>query len=464
MNAMSDQPLPRSTRAIYATFDFLALRKHRILDTIIVGSILVGIASGFHVVKKEQAGVVVRFGRVVQAHTSPGIHYHIPILDKVQVRAVRRIASHRISSNAGGTTQFTILSGDPNLFEVDVVLQYTISNLGNFLFASTDPLGVVTVLVREHLVDQMGRNFIDLIFTTNREIIERHLFNATMTELKNFDVGIELVALSIVDVRPIDETVEAFRDVSDAIAESIQAVSNANRRKEKLLLRTQGQADALLQSARARARERRLQAHASASAFNDLLRAYRAEPAQVAITRYWDRMRAVFATANLAAVNPSNTGTVEINMIDGLGGPGHKERLAGDARPDMPLLSTGDRLATHGLESTADRGLLDGQFHRRGTERDHKSGASPSSLLFDTLSIFDHVDVSPQGQMAAQQAQVPTMTEGGPEPESDAGPGSESNIGRPGSATVIDVTPLGDPPVEPIPTGEKGGANAVPTN
>ena len=53
------------------------------------------------------------------------------------------------------------------------------------------------------------------------------LFDETKDYLAVNDIGIDLLALKIVDLRPIDETVAAFRDVSDAIAESIQAVSDA---------------------------------------------------------------------------------------------------------------------------------------------------------------------------------------------------------------------------------------------
>ena len=130
----------------------------------------------------------------------------------------------------GGNVSFSILSGDTNLFEVDVALQYRIGNLRNYLYATVDPETVLALVVRERLVDIMGRTFIDLIFTNNRDVIQARLFDDAVDYLEANDIGIELLALNIVDLRPIDETVAAFRDVSDAIAESIQTVSDANTR------------------------------------------------------------------------------------------------------------------------------------------------------------------------------------------------------------------------------------------
>ena len=38
----------------------------------------------------------------------------------------------------------------------------------------------------------------------------------------------------------------------------------------------------------------------------------------------------------------------------------------------------------------ADKLLIEGQFHKKRTERDHVRAANPRSLIFDTPSIFSH--------------------------------------------------------------------------
>ena len=463
MSETDGQQIAPSTLAIYAAFDYVRLHKDRILNALIAAIILGVLASGFHIVRKEQAGTVVRLGKVIESHTEPGIHYHIPLLDRVYVHPVKRIASQRVASNEGGTVNFTILSGDPNLFEVDVVLQYTISNLRDFLYTAHAPLDLMTYITREQLVNIMGQNFIDLIFTTNREIIERHLLEETAEEIGALGIGVELVALSVVDVRPIDETVDAFRDVSDAIAESIQAVSDANRRREKLILRSQGQAEALVIAARARARERELQASSSADAFSELLAAYRQQPTQVAITRYWQRMRTIFADATLQAVNPAGVSTIDINLLEGAAPPSRHAASAAQvlgSPTDKPLVST-DTARTHGLENVdLDRGLLDGQFHRAQSERDHPSTANPRSLIFDTLSIFQHSDITERGEAILRQAETTPMVEGGPADAEVTAPTAAHGAAEAAPAAVPeDAAP---PPSKPSPGQGEGGTNETP--
>ncbi len=409
-----DQPLPPSTRIIYAAFDAVGRHdKTRLLAGISVLIIAAVLASGFYVIKKEEQGVLLRFGKVVEAVVEPGVHYRLPFIETVHIHKVKRITRALISGESE-KTHLTLLSGDTNLLEVDINLQYRIDNLMNFLFTISDPKQLLLMLAREELINIVSQNFIDLVLTSNRGIIQNHLFNEVTEQLESLDIGIELIALNIVDVRPIEETLAAFRDVNDAISERIQAISNANIRKEKLIARTRGQAEALILDAKAKARERTTQAQGSVSAWSALLAEYRKDPAQVAITRYWQRMRTIFAEASLSAVNPGNEANIEINLVDSLAGPmpvhipGMPSGI-GHAPLDRPLLST-VAPNIHAIEKAdEDKLLLDGQYHTSDTERDHKPlpGDRPStksrSLIFDTPSIFSHSDVSSGGASSGRQ-------------------------------------------------------------
>ncbi len=397
---MSDATqLPPSTRIIHAVFDYAGKHKTRILALGVALALLMLVASGFYIVKKEERGVRVRFGKVVTAEVEPGLHYRIPLIERVHVRKVMRIERQLIASQGGasGSAAFTILSGDTNLLEIDLVVQYRIENLRDYLYASSDPHRLLAMVARERLVDIVGRNFVDLIFTQNRDYIQRHLTEGTAFHLEQYGIGVEIVSLNIVDVRPIAETVAAFRDVNDALAERMQAVSNAHRLREQLLARSRGQAEALLLSAKAKAVERMVQARASSTAFSALLGEYRVQPEQVAITRYWQRMRTIFAEAHLAAVNPDAESTIDINMLDGIAAypptavpPDVMAAAVPDESADRPLLTTLRPPGMHTIETVdADKPLLDGQFHEPLAERDH-GAAHPRSLLFDTPSIFRH--------------------------------------------------------------------------
>lgn len=430
--------LPYSTRVIYALFDSArSFGWYRLFWCAAALSIAAVLASGFYIVKKEEQGVLLRFGKVVDERIGPGIHYCVPFIYETHVRKVKRIVRVTIvSEGTMGDTHVTLLSGDTNLVELDVAVQYRIDNLRNYLFAATDPTMLMTLIVREEMVNIVGRNFIDLILTSNRSIIERHLHDYLAGRLEAIDIGIELVDLNIVDIRPIEETVEAFRDVNDAISERMQSISNANQRREKLVARTKGQAEATIMDARAKARERVLQAESSAGAFARLLDEYRKQPAHVGITRYWQRMRTIFAEANLSAVNPGNDANIEVNLVDG--GTGltpadmafdSPEALsaAGPDSLDRPIYSTLPPDVHRYENAGRDRFLVEGRFHSRNTERDHLPVAAPRSLIFDTPSIFSHGHVATssidEASRTGEKALAETMHE--EESEEEAKSGSE---------------------------------------
>ena len=401
---------------IYAAFDFVGQYPKKRIFTVLAAIVLaVILGSGFYVVKKEEEAVVLRFGKVVATDVGPGIRYCIPVIDAVHIRKVKRIVQHQIASKSGGTANFTILSGDTNLFEVDIALQYRIDNLKNFLYASADPLVVVSMLLREELINIMGQNFIDLILTTNRNIIQDHLLAKITSLLEEYDVGVEVVSLNIVDISPIAETIAAFRDVNDAIAERAQAESNANRTREKMLAHSRGQAEAVVMDARARAQERIVQAQSSADAFRALLAEYKSQPTQVAITRYWQRMRTIFSEASLSAVNPRNEATIDINMIEGLAAHTPADIFfdtpSGDAA-QRPSFSTARQQDTHAFENVAeDKHLLDGQFHKRRVERHHQRVANMRSLIFDLPGVFSHEHTSTHPQTTVRQADQQAVVE-----------------------------------------------------
>ncbi|MDE2811192.1 MAG: hypothetical protein OXN90_22465, partial [Gemmatimonadota bacterium] len=166
--------------------------------------------------------------------------------------------------------------------------------------------------------------------------------------------------------------------------------------REQLIAHSRGQAEALVLNAQAKARERIVQAQSSAGAFSALLAEYKRQPAHVGITRYWDRMRKIFAEASLAAVNPSSESAIDINMIDGVAGFTPADMVLGtplssDEAGDGVLMSSTTMQNVHTIETVdADNLLLDGRFHSTRAERSHMSIANPRSLIFDTPSIFSH--------------------------------------------------------------------------
>lgn len=424
---MNTAKLPASTRIIYTTFDFIGQYWPRILFIAIVVVVLAGLSTGLFVVKKEEQGIITRFGKVVNAEVNPGLGYAIPMIEKVHIFPVKRIISKQISSNQDSSETFTVLSGDTNLLEVTLNLQYTIIDLRKYLFVVADPDLLLSRIARENLIEEFGNNFVELIFTNNRQHIEQELQVVIQDRANVLGLGIEINALSIVELSPIEETVAAFRDVNDAVAEKLQVESDAERKRQRRIARSRGQAQAIVLDARAKAHTRRQQAQSTANIFLNLLEQYRNNPEQVAITRYWDRMRTTLQEARLTSINSAEDLVVDINMIDSVAMPVNlamaDEPFTSSESPPMDVLdrSTATLPPTPTSDhAEVDRLTMDGRAHDTKSELDHLSTANARSLIFDTSALFKHAHIGRRNQILDKLSVQNIEEEDGQQTESES--------------------------------------------
>ena len=211
-------------RPIRAAVDFLGRHRSRFLEGFVAGIVVIVLASGIYTVKQEEAAVVTRFGKVVKPDVGPGVRYRMPVIDRAYVHPANHIVRYEISDDRGGNINVTIRSAGFSPLEVDLALQFKVDNLKNYLFASTDPRRLVTVLVQEELAGLIGRNVLVPLLGSSRGIIQRHLFDTVTSHLDSHDVGIELLTLEILDVRAVDETLYVFRGIEDPVTHRARGI------------------------------------------------------------------------------------------------------------------------------------------------------------------------------------------------------------------------------------------------
>ena len=205
-------------RPIRVAFDFFGRHRSRFLEGFVAGIVVIVLASGIYTVNQEEQAVVTRFGKVVKPEVGPGVRYRMPVIDRAYVHPDNRIVRYEVSGDEGGNINVTIRSAGFSPLEVDLALRFKVDNLKNYLFASTDPRRVVTVLVQEELAYLIGRKVMDPMLGSSRDIIQRHLFDTVTSHLESDDIGIELVTLEVLDVRAVEETLYVFRDAEDPVA------------------------------------------------------------------------------------------------------------------------------------------------------------------------------------------------------------------------------------------------------
>lgn len=121
---------------------------------------------GFYTVGPGERGVVRRFGKELK-QTAPGLHFHIPFMervDKVNMESVRRV---EVGFNEAGVLkdEALMLTGDENIVAVQLVVQYRVADPSRFLFRLRDPERVLQSTAEVALRTLVGRTKIDDVMT-----------------------------------------------------------------------------------------------------------------------------------------------------------------------------------------------------------------------------------------------------------------------------------------------------------
>jgi modulator of FtsH protease HflK len=125
------------------------------------------VTSGFYRVQPGEKGVVLRFGKVYDI-TDPGLRYRLPqpIMTHtiVNTSAVRR-EEIGFRSDPGRTRSFPaeslMLTGDENIADVQLVVQYVVQDPVKFLYGADDPRSALRVSAEVALRAVVGENTID---------------------------------------------------------------------------------------------------------------------------------------------------------------------------------------------------------------------------------------------------------------------------------------------------------------
>ena len=185
-----------------ATFGHL--RPKRILWELIGLSIVVYLLTGVYVVDPGEAAVVRRFGMVIEPRAAPGAHYRLPWpvdrVDIINVSDVRREIVGVPQPEEGHDhpeppTKLQVLSGDTNVIDVEIVVQYQVRDPAAYLVnVQYAPYRLVRDAVRQAVTSLVSRLPVDVILTTERQALQNDIRAETQMHAET-EASLEDVAL-----------------------------------------------------------------------------------------------------------------------------------------------------------------------------------------------------------------------------------------------------------------------------
>ena len=256
--------------------------KGNVVWYVVGGLLLLWIISGIYVVGPDEVGVVRRFGEQVR-QTTPGMHYHLPVpIEKVntpKVKEVKRVEIGFRSLGGGRIRQVPneslMLTGDENIVDVQLVVQYRIKEPENYLFEVRNPETTIHSAAEAALRQIIGARKIDEALTTGKAVIQDSTHQLLQGILDRYQAGIHIVAAQLQDVQPPQEVVDAFKDVASAKEDKNRIINQAEGYRNDVIPKTRGEGERILELAEAYKQERIKDAQGDSARFVQMLREYR---------------------------------------------------------------------------------------------------------------------------------------------------------------------------------------------
>lgn len=250
----------------------------RIVVAVLFALLLLWGASGFYTLEPGEQGVVTTFGKFT-AISSPGLRYRLPIPIqnhyKVDVATVRRAEiGFRTGMPGVMKNEALMLTGDENIVEVNMFVQYRINDAKAFVFNVKNPEDALRATTEVALRSVVGQNPIDFTMTEGRVHVQEAVQAYIQDLLNDYGTGIIITNVSLLAVNPPEEVQDAFDEVVRAWEDRERLVQEAEGYMEDLLPRARGEAEALVREAEGYKERRIIRAQGDVSLFNNILDEY----------------------------------------------------------------------------------------------------------------------------------------------------------------------------------------------
>ena len=252
--------------------------------------LLIGLRGVMYSVGPDEVGVMQRFGKYTGL-SSPGLHAKIPFgIDKVTPIKVEKIFKEefggrivRSGVSAGySSSQYLeeplMLTGDLNILDVRWIVQFKIKDPVKLLFAVRDPQDAIRDVSEVVMRRLVGDYTVDEVLTTKREEVDHLAQQETQKILDDYQTGVQIVTIKLLDVNPPEKVKPAFNEVNEAKQEKEKMINQAWEAYNKVVPKAKGEAERTIREAEGYALDKINRAKGEAERFLLTLSEYKKAP------------------------------------------------------------------------------------------------------------------------------------------------------------------------------------------
>lgn len=298
-------------------------------------------ATGIYTISPGEQAALRQFGAVLgDPITDEGLHWWWPgpvgKTNVVLITETRRMELGFRSGSGQGVSDVPVpvealmISGDLNIVDVEMVVQYNIKNLADFLFRVDDP-GEDARNIAPGLPDGrtlkdaaeaalrqvVGQSSIDEVITEQRARVEADTQIRLQEILDSYQTGINIVNVKLQDVKAPEEVQDAFQDVLRARQERDTRENEALAFKNDIIPRASGEAEKILREAEAFREARIATSKGEADQFTSILTEYRNSKDVTRQRLYLEAMEEILPGISKIIVSPDSQSVL---ILGGAGG------------------------------------------------------------------------------------------------------------------------------------------------
>lgn len=309
---------------------------------VLVAVVAIWLVTGFYRVQPGEQGVELLFGRFVKI-TPPGLNYWFPApIGQVLTPNVEQTNTVNVGFR-GATdlsrdvpTESLMLTGDQNIVDSDMVIQWRIKNAADYLFNIRDPENTIKLAGESAIREVMGQTLLEDALTIKRQEVDAQTKDLLQQILDSYGAGVLIADVKQLKVDPPSEVIDAFNDVQRARQDKERSVNEALAYRNNIVPRAKGEAEVVIQGATAYKDKVVRDAEGEADRFGEVYRAY-AQGKDVTRRRlYLEKMQNLLTSTEKVILDngAGGTGVVPYLALDEL------RKRGGAARGDQETRET----------------------------------------------------------------------------------------------------------------------------
>ncbi len=230
----------------------------------------------------------------------PGFHFIIPgvqTYDRVNIARVRRVEVG-FRGNQVRPEEAQMLTGDENIVDAQMIVQYRISNPSKYLFQLNDVEGTLHSTAEVALRSVIGQTSTDDAITKGRGTVQTKTRDLLQRLMDTYNSGIQVSEVKLQNIDPPEEVKDAFHEVVRAREEREKLINQAQGYREEVIPRAKGEAERQLRDAEGYREQRVLRAQGDAERFNSIYAEYDKSKRVTKRRMYIETMERVLASVS----------------------------------------------------------------------------------------------------------------------------------------------------------------------